>query len=117
MKSLGLYLHIPFCKSRCIYCDFVSAVGDCKSMDKYVEYLCRQIKAEGEKYSDKYVVDTIYFGGGTPTLLSNENLQELAKTIKNNFDLQIKEFSIEANPCTVDRQKLLAVRDEGVTRI
>lgn len=86
-------------------------------MDKYVEYLSKQIKAEGEKYSDKYVVDTIYFGGGTPTLLSNENLQRLVNTIKDSFDLQIKEFSVEANPCTVDRQKLQALKDASATRI
>lgn len=116
-RKLGLYLHIPFCKSRCIYCDFVSSLGDCKSMDKYVDYLCRQIKADGEKYSGKYVVDTIYFGGGTPTLLSGENLQKLANTIKDNFELNIKEFSVEANPCTVDREKLQALKDVGVTRI
>ena len=116
-RNLGLYLHIPFCKSRCIYCDFVSSLGDCKSMDKYVKYLCRQIKTDGEKYSKKYVVDTIYFGGGTPTLLSNENLQKLANTIKDVFELSIKEFSVEANPCTVDREKLQALKDVGVTRI
>ena len=116
-KSLGLYLHIPFCKSRCIYCDFVSSLGDCKSMDKYVEYLCRQISLEGQKYSDKYVVDTIYFGGGTPTLLSNENLRRLANTIKYAFELDIKEFSVEANPCTVDSEKLQVLKDVGATRI
>ncbi|MBD5086730.1 MAG: radical SAM family heme chaperone HemW [Clostridiales bacterium] len=117
IRKLGLYLHIPFCKSRCIYCDFVSSLGDCKSMDKYVDYLCNQIKADGEKYSGKYVVDTVYFGGGTPTLLSGENFQRLANTIKDTFELNIKEFSVEANPCTVDREKLQALKDVGVTRI
>ena len=86
-------------------------------MDKYVDYLCNQIKADGEKYSGKYVVDTVYFGGGTPTLLSGENFQRLANTIKDTFELNIKEFSVEANPCTVDREKLQALKDVGVTRI
>ena len=116
-KSLGIYLHIPFCKSRCIYCDFVSSVGDCKDMDRYVEYLCRQIKSEGERYSDDYIVDTVYFGGGTPTLLSRENLIRLSKSIQDNFKLQLKEFSVEANPCTVDKEKLAALKEAGVNRL
>ena len=116
-KNLGLYLHIPFCKSRCIYCDFVSSVSDCKSMDKYVEYLSRQIIDEGKRYSRDNVVDTIYFGGGTPTLLSNYNIQKIVKTIKDTFELNLKEFSIEANPCTVDREKLQTLKDSGFTRI
>ncbi|MDE5990041.1 MAG: radical SAM family heme chaperone HemW, partial [Clostridia bacterium] len=108
---------IPFCKSRCIYCDFVSSIGDQKNMDKYVEYLSRQIIDEGKRYSQDYIVDTIYFGGGTPSLLSNEHIEILSKTIANIFELNLKEFSVEANPCTVDEQKLQTLKRAGVTRL
>ena len=116
-KSLGIYLHIPFCKSRCIYCDFISSVGDQKSMDKYVEYLSKQILDEGKRYSNDYIVDTVYFGGGTPTLLSNDNIQKLANSIVNSCELKLKEFSIEVNPCTVDEEKFRTLKNAGVTRI
>ncbi|MDE6473760.1 MAG: radical SAM family heme chaperone HemW [Clostridia bacterium] len=115
--SLGIYIHIPFCKSRCIYCDFVSSVDDCAQREKYTEYLCRQIKLAADDYCDKYTVDTIYFGGGTPTLLDCEQLRRIGKEVYKHFDCDIKEFSVEANPCTVDREKLIALKDIGVTRL
>ncbi len=116
-KKLGIYLHIPFCKSRCVYCDFVSSVAKAEDMDCYVNRLCSQIKDEGARYSDCYTVDTVYFGGGTPTLLSEENLSRLSEEIKRNFKLDIKEFTVEANPCTVDVKKLSALKESGVTRL
>ena len=116
-KSLGIYIHIPFCKSRCIYCDFVSSIDDCHEREKYVEYLCRQIRLAGEEYAKEYIVDTVYIGGGTPILLDSEQLSDISKELFANFHCKLKEFSIEANPCAVDRQKLLALKDIGVTRI
>ncbi|MDE6869627.1 MAG: radical SAM family heme chaperone HemW [Clostridia bacterium] len=115
--SLGIYIHIPFCKSRCIYCDFVSSVDDCLQRNKYVEYLCRQIRLASGEYSNKYTVDTLYFGGGTPTLLDGEQLRAIGKEIYNGFNCNLKEFSVEANPCTVNREKLMALKDMGVTRL
>lgn len=115
--SLGIYIHIPFCKSRCIYCDFVSSVDDCALREKYTEYLCRQIRLASSEYSDKYTVDTVYFGGGTPTLLDGEQLMAIGKEIYGGFNCNLKEFSVEANPCTVDREKLIALKDMGVTRL
>ncbi|MDE6189188.1 MAG: radical SAM family heme chaperone HemW, partial [Clostridia bacterium] len=69
------------------------------------------------EYSQDYIVDTLYVGGGTPTLLSNENLIKIANAVKDNFDCEFKEFSVEANPCTIDRDKLAALKTAGVTRI
>ncbi|MDE6361868.1 MAG: radical SAM family heme chaperone HemW [Clostridia bacterium] len=115
--SLGIYIHIPFCKSRCIYCDFVSSVDDCSQRDKYVEYLCRQIRLASEDFSDKYTVDTIYFGGGTPTLLDDKQFDLISKEIFKRFHCALKEFSVEANPCTIDREKLIALKNIGVTRL
>ncbi|MDE5654707.1 MAG: radical SAM family heme chaperone HemW [Clostridia bacterium] len=116
-KSLGIYIHIPFCKSRCIYCDFISSVDDCAQRDKYVEYLCKQIKMASKEYAQDYLVDTIYLGGGTPTLLDAEQLKTICAEISNGFTCNIKEFSIEANPCTVDKAKLIALKEIGVTRL
>ncbi|MDE5756328.1 MAG: radical SAM family heme chaperone HemW [Clostridia bacterium] len=114
---MGIYIHIPFCKSRCIYCDFISSVDDCNQREKYVQYLCQQIKLASGEYADGYTVDTLYFGGGTPTLLDIAQLKHISKEIFDNFNCSLKEFSIEANPCTVDREKLLALKDIGVTRL
>ena len=115
--SLGIYIHIPFCKSRCIYCDFVSSVDDRLQREKYVQYLCKQIKLASEEYSKDYTVDTIYFGGGTPTLLDVEQLKAICGEIFEGFNCNLKEFSIEANPCSVDKEKLIALKNIGITRL
>lgn len=117
MKTLGIYIHAPFCRSRCIYCDFTSSVGNRASIDKYVEYLCRQIRLASSEYAEYYKVDTLYFGGGTPTLLSDKNFQKIASALKQNFQLEIKEFSVEANPCSLDEEKLKTLENIGATRI
>lgn len=116
-KSLGIYIHIPFCKSRCIYCDFTSCVGDGKAMDEYCAYLEKEIGLAAKKYSDEYIVDTLYFGGGTPSLLSADNFRDVAECVKDNFSCRLKEFSVEVNPCTANREKFDAFKKAGVTRL
>lgn len=116
-KSLGIYIHIPFCKSRCIYCDFISSVDDCGQREKYVSYLCKQIGLASVEYSKDYIVDTVYIGGGTPTLLDIDQLKAIGKEVFGGFNCNLKEFSIEANPCAVDREKLVALKKIGVNRL
>lgn len=116
-KSLGIYLHIPFCRSRCIYCDFVSSVGDEKNMDDYVRRLIREIELAGKEYSDAYKVDTVYIGGGTPSLLPERHLLEISRALFDNFDTNVQEFTAEANPCTVDIGKLDALYRSGANRL
>ena len=116
-KSLGIYIHIPFCKSRCIYCDFVSSVDDCGQREKYVQYICRQIRLASKEHSQDYTVDTVYFGGGTPTLLDTKQSEAIIKEVVGGFNCNLKEFSIEANPCAVDKEKLTALKKLGVTRL
>lgn len=116
-KSLGIYIHIPFCRSRCIYCDFTSCVGDKRAREKYCDYLKKEIRLAAQKYSKEYTVDTLYLGGGTPSLLNKESFCDIAKCVKDNFDCKLKEFSVEVNPCTATREKFEAFQKAGVTRV
>lgn len=118
MKGLGIYIHIPFCVSRCKYCDFYSQT-DCSPQlqESYIDALCKHIK-EYSQQTKEYVVTSVYFGGGTPTLLPTEQIKRLVKCIKKNFRLSLKcEISIEANPGTVDLKSLKQIRKMGINRI
>ena len=78
MRSLGLYIHIPFCKRKCNYCDFYSLpTSDTSLISSYVDALCSHIRLEGKNYSD-FIIDSIFFGGGTPSLLSEGELTKIA---------------------------------------
>ncbi len=116
MNKLGLYLHFPFCKSKCRYCDFYS-LSDHSHAIQYAQALKRQIVAFGSMATDR-VCDTIYFGGGTPTVFPTELLLEIIDTLKENFSLTAQpEWTIEANPGTVTPEMLCALRTAGVNRI
>ncbi|MCM1284591.1 MAG: coproporphyrinogen dehydrogenase HemZ [Acetobacter sp.] len=121
-KSFSLYVSIPFCPTRCSYCSFVSHSIERtkKLMTPYVELLCEELKKTGEiaKKLDLRL-ETIYFGGGTPTTLSAKQLTKLFDTIKENFDLStLREYTVEAGrPDTVTEEKLLALKNAGVGRI
>jgi len=117
-KRLGLYLHIPFCKSKCAYCDFFSFVPtNSELVQRYVNALTAHMESykNGAKL---YSPDTIFIGGGTPTSLPPELLLNLVKSIYKNFDVHRKaEFTIEANPATVNFEILKKLRKAGVNRI
>ena len=120
--SFSLYISIPFCPSRCNYCSFVShSVEQAKKLiPQYVELLCEEIIQTAEianKIGLK--LQTVYIGGGTPTTLSAQQLTKILDTVKENFDLSnIEEYTVEAGrPDTVTREKLLAVKRGGATRI
>ncbi len=118
MKPLGLYIHIPFCKNRCAYCDFHSnKVTSQKHMADYTKMLCQHIREGALKDSD-YEVDTLYFGGGTPTWIGAKNLVAITKTIYKSFKvLNDCETTLEANPDTVDYKLLKKLRKVGFNRI
>ncbi len=107
----GLYVHIPFCIKKCKYCDFVSFT--CGDKSAYIEELCKELsKYNGEK------IDTVFIGGGTPTILSEALLEKLILCIKTTFKLDKNtEWSIEANPKTVDERKLKLLAKHGINRI
>ena len=118
MKTLGLYIHIPFCRKKCNYCDFYSLPTDSsKKISSYVSALCSHITRESALYRD-YTVDTVFFGGGTPSLLSNDDFSEIFKALRESFRLAADaEISIEANPGTLDFDKLKLLRSLGVNRL
>lgn len=118
MKRLGIYLHIPFCLSKCRYCDFYSIPGASEELkDKYVSALAAHM-SEYSIQTKEYTVDSIYFGGGTPSLLSEKQLKFLIRKIHGFFRIQKGcEISMEVNPKTADFAKLKMLRRAGINRL
>jgi len=117
-KNLGIYIHIPFCKSKCVYCDFYSLSGSETQMDSYTDALCSHI-AETAAFLTGYCVDTIYFGGGTPSYLGEKRLSSILKIILKKFHVtRDAEITLEANPDSAgDWKALKALRKAGFNRI
>lgn len=121
-NSVGLYVSIPFCPTRCSYCSFVShSVEQAKKlMPEYIRLLCRELEIWGNIVRElKLTVDTVYFGGGTPTSVCAADLEQLMQTIEENFDLShLREYCVEAGrPDTITAEKLAVLRKYGVNRI
>ena len=113
---LGVYIHIPFCESKCHYCAFASFVRNKEEQNRYIASLIEEIK-EFSKHNKKEI-DSIYIGGGTPSIISVENIQKLIDCLKDNFYWNKKlEFTIEANPCSLTEEKLKFYKDRGVNRL
>lgn len=115
MSLLGIYIHVPFCVRKCRYCDFYSVSCSLDRIDKYVDAVCRNIR----RYCDiSRTVDTVYFGGGTPSLLSDEQIKRILSVIGESFSLDKNaEITLEANPTTVDITKLKKLRNTGINRL
>ena len=118
MRSLGLYIHIPFCKAKCIYCDFYSLPRSEAHMEAYVSALTRQLEAWRERAAD-HSVDSVYFGGGTPSYLGSERLCRLLEAVLQNYRVApCAELTLEANPDSAqDANALRRLRAAGFTRI
>jgi len=109
---LGLYIHIPFCRKKCFYCDFFSVKYDEYLAEKYVAAIIDHAKAFNS------AVDTIYIGGGTPSVLSENQIETLLTGIAEAFNLsQIKEFTFELNPESASKEKFKILRKYGVNRV
>lgn len=112
----GIYLHIPFCKSKCAYCNFFSLVTE-KKMDDYVSALKKEI-INRKSYLGDDVVKTIYFGGGTPSLLPIKYVDEILELLHENYNIVSNpEVTLEINPDTIDKDKMLALKYLGVNRM
>jgi len=131
--AVGIYLHIPFCKSRCSYCDFATDVyRDSGAVERYVAALCAEIrsprsKVQGPRSGDGTLdfglwtldqsADTLYFGGGTPSLLTPKQLEQILDTVTSKFDIDPNaEITMEMNPATVTPETLKAFRSLGINR-
>lgn len=114
MTAAGLYVHIPFCSSRCSYCDFATGLYQGELAERYVAALCEEIRAS--RYGGA-IVDTIYFGGGTPALLAPAQLDRILATLHEQFAIDPNsEVTLEINPGSVTREKLDAFRSLGINR-
>lgn len=113
---IGIYIHIPFCEKKCRYCDFYS-LSNSSLAEKFVESLCKEIQLVTQNLHS-LPVETIFFGGGTPSLLKTKQLEKIANSILRFFDTsELKEFSIECNPGTDFTNKLPEYKSLGATRL
>lgn len=113
MKKVALYVHIPFCKQKCLYCDFPSYSHKEELMDEYVETLSKEILEKTKEYK----IESLFIGGGTPSYLSNENLKFLLDTINKIDFVKNAEKTMECNPGTVNKEKLEIIFNGGINRI
>ena len=126
MKEIGIYVHIPFCKQKCYYCDFKSYANKERLIEEYIKWLKYEIKEVGtgnkldyeNGLDDLVFVKTIYIGGGTPSYIDSKYIKEIIEEIKTNFKVsKDTEVTIEINPGTVDKQKLLDYMKSGINRV
>lgn len=111
----GIYIHVPFCKSRCIYCDFYSSTNS-SILNEFVDALCHELIIR--KNEAKYNVDTLYIGGGTPSLLNQNNLEKIFKTLHSNYNFNnVNEITIEVNPDDINKEKIQFYKQLGINRI
>ena len=116
-RELELYIHIPFCVKKCAYCDFLSGPASNQQIEEYVQALIEEIRYYKE-FVKKYEVSTVFWGGGTPSLLTGEQMKALMETLRQTFFIrQNAEITMEANPGTVTVEKLLACQKAGINRI
>ena len=116
-RNLELYLHIPFCVRKCNYCDFFSASGTEEEQEAYASAMVQEIQSYQE-LSGEYEVQTIFLGGGTPSLLTPEQIEQIFNAIYHTFSVnENAEITMEMNPGTVDIEKLHAMKAAGVNRL
>ena len=122
LENIGIYIHIPFCKKKCKYCDFVSFDCEEKNIEKYVECLLKEIDEKSNELNAKNnfnnKVDTIYIGGGTPSIIDAKYIEKIIKKVFEKFNvLENAEITIEVNPGTVDENKLRKYFSSGINRL
>ena len=117
METNSLYIHIPLCVKKCAYCDFASFSGRMAQRERYVQAVCREIRAQAAFFGPRRV-GTVFLGGGTPTLLTGAQVQEILDTVRACFELLgDAEITMEANPGTLTVEKLKSCRAAGVNRL
>jgi len=114
-QSWGIYVQVPFCQTKCTYCNFHTGVVSRERYRPYADAVCREIQMAAEKSS--LSADTTYFGGGTPSLLDPADLSRILAMLREHFDLRSPEITLEADPETISREKADAWREAGFNRI
>src|SRR6202140_64155 len=128
MTSLGIFVQVPFCQTKCTYCNFHTGVVSSSRFAPYVSAVCREMKTHRDLYpaagiefvpaiAENATVDTVYIGGGTPSLLDPTHLQNILDTIRDSFQCDLMEVTLEADPETVDAQKASAWVGAGINRV
>ncbi|MBP3619403.1 MAG: radical SAM family heme chaperone HemW [Clostridia bacterium] len=113
-KALSIYIHIPFCKRKCNYCAFSSFCAESSLVDKYLNLLCKEIVDR----KTSRPIKTIYIGGGTPTILNENQITLIVETLRKNYDLsKVEEFTIEANPNSISLRLLETYKSLGINRL
>ncbi len=117
--AAGIYIHIPFCLRKCYYCDFFSEpIDDSETRKIYTKALIKEITFYGKKYGKDFKADSIFFGGGTPSLMEPELIEKIILSLKANFDIaEDTEISMECNPATASLEKLQGYKNAGVNRL
>ena len=115
MQAIGLYIHVPFCQGKCPYCDFYSLSSDSDTYSQYTQKVCEELRRWGTRLMRP--ADTLYFGGGTPSLLGGENISQIIKTAQNAFGLEHAEITLECNPSNPMDILLPAAVSAGVNRV
>lgn len=117
-ENIGIYIHIPFCKKKCFYCDFVSYENKENLIQEYIDAVCLEILQNAEILSE-YNISTIYFGGGTPSLIKAEYIEKILNTLKLfvTDEKEIKEITIEINPNSASLDKLEKYYNLGINRL
>lgn len=117
MNELGIYIHIPFCIKKCDYCDFVSVKINDGLIEEYINDLIKEIEIYSKLIS-KYVIDSIFIGGGTPSSIDSKFIGKIFEKLYSSFNIDSKaEITIEVNPGTINKKKLEAYKDFGINRI
>lgn len=117
MEPISIYVHIPMCVKKCAYCDFTSYCGRMNQRDAYTEAVCREMREQAAFFSARRV-NTVFFGGGTPTLMTGAQMERMMDTLRACFDLAADaEVTMEGNPGTLTRENLDAYRKAGVNRL
>ena len=114
MKEIGLYIHIPFCKQKCLYCDFNSYVCNEDKVHNYIDGLIKEIRMYNKQYQLKF--KTVFLGGGTPTFIHYKHIEALMREIEP-YIIEGAEISMECNPGTVNLESLKAYREMGINRL
>lgn len=117
MKELGLYIHIPFCKSKCYYCDFISFAGKDEKIKEYIDSLTKEISEKLSKLKKDEEITTIYIGGGTPSYIESKHIEKILDNIRRYISIEEKEITLELNPGTTDKEKLKKYYKLGINRL